>query len=455
MVCENQWTLQFLDVNGGLDPFEVRPVEISLTNSRSELDFCRATLPIEAGQQMKPETRKDNGVLNGFVKVDAVYDGQTINRLLFRPDWADYGNEFTHIQLHDLQKVLEDGTIDEKYYAIDLKEIYKEIVNGASNKLIDTVKFNLPDNQVRTIYGTQARKKADDFNINEELAKDTKDALANSKFAVDFDKVTPLSAIGTLNQMFRVYTWVNRKGELVVGVPEVNSLTHIAAPNDERVWRYKDPSVNHGREPIQSVLVEGGRVDDEGLENDPLSWFDEGGAADLIALGVAVRTDIDYGTSFYTKSENVRPDSLKSTAVHRLKEKMKNQNTGTVEIDPDLSGDVISNPLDMTPGDSIRLVPEDKYFTNPDAESGEIGDSPPPEEINCGRFVNNEEYLVGEVEHTTSKSGDWQVFADVSLVPEIEVESYMTYYDPKKEELVNQDEIADDGSLKAAIFENS
>jgi hypothetical protein len=371
---------------------------------------------------------------------------------MFRSDWVDYGSEFTHLQLHDLHKALADGVIDEQRHTVTLEDIYQTVVESASNRLVDEVHFTVPDQQVRTLYGNQSSSGRGGAYRQQQAESGETKRVVESNYAVDFDQISPEKAIRRLNKKFNLKSWVNREGVLVVGLPEANTVRHVAAPNDERVWRYKDPNISHGREPIKKAVVEGAWVDEPGFDLDVTKWFNEGGTTDVKAVGVAERQDIDYGTRVVVKSTKAKRDALPHVARLALKERMKQQNAGTVEIDPELSGMKVSNVVDLSPGDLLHLVPYDDYFDNPTATSGVIGDSPENHDAVCGGFVNNEVYLVTEVEHTVTEAGEWQVFADLGMYPDVEIESYMSYFDPAAGEWADDGEIAEDG-LQGGFFE--
>jgi len=435
---------------------------MSLKMSRQKYDFCRAKLSWEVGEEMKPHTRYEDGALYGLKPVDVCYNGEPIQRLMFRPDWVDYGSEFTHLQLHDLHKALADGVVDEQRDTVTLEDIYQTVIEAASNRLVNEVHFTVPDQQVRTLYGSQSSSGRGGYYRQQQAERDETKKLVESDYAVDFNQISPENAIQRLNEKFRLKSWVNRNGVLVVGLPEAKQVRHIAAPNDERVWRYKDPSISHGREPIKKAVVEGAWVDEPGIGSigdgvdEVASWFngDDKGGADVKAMGVAERQDIDYGSSFVVKNTKAKRNALSHVARLALKERMKQQNAGTVEIDPELSGTDVSNVVNLSSGDLLHLVPNDDYFDNPTATSGVIGDSPNNPEAVRGGFVNNEVYLVTEVEHTVTEAGEWQVFADLGLYSDVEIKSYMSYFDPAAREWVDDDEIAEDGSLQGGFFED-
>ena len=446
MACDHNWTIKFTDVNDSL-PFEIRPIEMSLKMSRTKYDFCRAKVSWEVGEEMKPHTRYRGGELYGLNKVNVCYNDIPIQPLMFRPDWVDYGNEFTYLQFHDLHKSLDSGVIDEQREVVHLKDIYETVFKSAPDRLINDIDFTFPNRQVRTLYGDINTAGRGSYRKRKARKEETKRVL-ESDYAIDFNKISPQKALRRLNKKFRLKSWVNRNETLVIGLPEAKEVRHIAAADDSRVWRYKDPNISHGREPIKSVIVEGAWKDEPGVDGDIISWFNEGGTADVKAMGLAERTDIDYGNRFMVKSTKAKSDAVPHVAKLALKERMKQQNSGTVEIDPELSGTDQTNPVDLHPGDLLHLVPEDKYFYNPRADSGEIGDSPSDPDKVCGNYVNNEVYLVREVEHNLTDQGQWQIFADLGMYPDVEIRSYMSYFNPESDEWVKGSEIDSDGELE-------
>lgn len=464
MACDHDWTIQFLGVNNG-EPFEVRPVEMNLNQSRQEYDFCRAKLPWEVGQEIKPHTRYEGGAMYGYTPVDVCYNSTPIQRLVVRPDWIDYGSDFTHLQLHDLQKTLADGVVDMQRESAKLGDIYEEIVKASPNDIISEIRFLVPEEmeirgigtfnaehfpnwRIKQLDGLRSDVKriTNPNKINKIEASRTK-TLLDSYYAIDFDEISPENAIQRLNQKYRLRSWVNPQGQLVVGNPEAHMMRHIAAPRDDRVWRYKDPNISHSREPIKKVVVWGAWQDEPGIDLNS-GWFDKGGTADVRAMGIAERTDIDSGSRFTVKNTKAKKDALPGVAESVLRDRMKRQNSGSVEIDPDLSGNEISDVASLIPGDLLHLVPDDNFFDNPGANSGEVGDGPVRSDEVCGEFVNNEAYVTTGVQHQVTNNGEWQVHADLGMYPDVEINSFMSYFDPKDEVWVKSSEIGEDGELK-------
>jgi hypothetical protein len=383
-----------------------------------------------------------------------------VKRLLFRPDWVTYNDRRTEIEFHDIHKALSDVRVDIQRFKIQLKDIYKEVINDPGNNIIPEItddNFQVSDSRVRTIFG----EVPEDWKGFEGEGEDETQKALDSAYAADFDNISAEEAVARLNDKFGLRSWATADGELMIGIPEEGQIRHVAAQSDPRVWKYKNPSINHGREPVKRVLVEGPWVDEPGIEGfsdgyrELKSWFTDStqGSADVRAYGIAERTDIDYGTQFMVKVSEAQVDALPEVATLALKRKMKSQNAGTVEIDTELSGTEISEPVEAQPGDIIQLVPNDENFQNPTATSGELGDKPADRDETCGSFIHNEAYLVNSVNHQVSDSGRWTVDAQIAMYPDVPTSNGIAYFDPSDREWLEDSKIAEDGSLKGGFFE--
>jgi hypothetical protein len=472
MACKNNWTVQIHDVNEN-EPVEIRPVQLSLTKARKQFDVCRAKFKPEVGEMLKPHTRYgDDAQLNNRKVVDVLLNGRQVQRLMFKPDSVDYGNDFTHITFHDLQKSLDDGLVDLQRETISAREAYQICFEKATNDLINGISYAIPANSgevlvgesgifvgapdeggspfagvdelrglegdVRKfVFGATARKIEQEETLQ----------LTNSFFAVDFDRISPLKAILRLNEKFSLQTWVQPDGDLIVGTPEVTSQHHLAAPDDDRVWRYKDPRISHSREPIKTVIVEGAWVDEPDVAGlaDDIGWFqgDNGsGVGDVVATGIATRTDVDRGKTIRIGNTKAKRDALPKIAKATMREKMKQQSTGTVELDSELSGEYVSKLRNIEPGDLLQIVPHDELFDNPNPGSGVVGSDPDVKD-RCRDFVNNEVYLIDEVEHNVTGGGHWMVQADVGMYSQAPIKSFLRYFDPESQNFLVEEDVFD------------
>lgn len=448
---EYDWTVEFPNADG----FEVQPTNLTIRQDRKKLDFARVELPWEVGEKMKPHTRYASGSLYGKTKAVININGEPVWTMLFKPDGVTYARTQTNLELYDIQQALDSGEIDERRKRVKLEEIYRHIFSrrdSTAKRLIPEIKFTVPDNVPREIFGTKAsggirdtyKERATGDGILktvETVPADAKKAL-DSDFAVNFEKLTPMDAIWKLNEKFGVTSWVDEDGTLWIGQPEARSGVHLAAPDDNRVWRWTETNINHSSEPVQTVAIEGRWATKDGVDLNPLDYFD-GKAGDLKIIGTATRSDVEYGQTYRVKDTKATADSAAAVARQKLREASMNQNEGEITIKPSLSGTIVSDPKEMKAGDVLHVVPDDTYWEDEpvDGTTGEVGDSPTVKRTNSG-VVNNEVYFVRGIEHDVS-ANDWTLTAKIGMIPSFEIETKVLYFNPESQEFVNEDDIFD------------
>lgn len=478
MSSTTNWTIRFPTIPGqDGDAFEIRPLSMNLTFGRGKYDQAKAKFPKEVGEIIKPHTESANGLLRESTYVIVLLDGEPIHALYFKPDFARYEDHYTHLEFHDLQESLDTGVIDVEWKSIKLRDAYEYVFERRDLKnIFNGIKFTDPRTVKQEVTGqghfindvwdpieelSPSQSVVNDILRSNEVAAieaDSTNKLVDNYYAVDFDKISAEKAIGTLNKKFRVQTWTDVDRNLWVGHPEALANFHLAAPNDDRVWRYKHDGVQirHPREPVKQVTVEGSWVDEKGIggaedvADQVISWFDsghEGGVSDAKAHGTAYRTDIAYGKSLMISSTEAKRDALPGIAESTMRELMKSGHSGQIELDPHLSGDY--TPIEhVSIGDLIHVVPDDKHFDNPESGSGQVGDTPANID-SCAGFVNNEIYFIKEVEHTVDESGYWSVTLDVGMYPDVlnnNMGSVLRYFDPKAEEWLTAEEFSNNGN---------
>lgn len=464
MSCENNFTVK-LTTQSGENVAEYKPITANYRDERNKYNFCRASFSYHVGQDMEQYT--EGGVLDQRLKAHiSTSEDQELPPLLFRPDWAKFGTQRTDIQFRDLHYALEDGEIDYRTKVANLRDVYNHIFSQVRNNLIEDIKFQ-PDLERPTIeagqrYGYEARE-----NLQQKAMEDTT-RLVDSKYAIDFEDISPQEAIEKLNKKFTVKSWVNKDLELVVGIPEASGDSHLSSRRDPRTWNFKDPSISHGREPIKTVLVKGGWVDEPGvgtLEDGikAIAGFfpssSEQGVADLRVIGIAQRQDVENGKSVVIEIPEAKKEAVESLAKLSLTEQMKQQNMGSIGLDPSVKGSSVeADPESISPGDLLRTVPEGRHWDNVSANTGKLGDLPPNPEKVCGSMVKNEAYLVSQVTHNLAESGDYQITVNIGLNPTFEEgnepETGITYFNPEKQDYIKDNRMDKDGNLKnSGLFE--
>lgn len=462
---DDTWALEFptlLGNDGGPPTFI--PNSLRLKQQRGKLDFCRMEFETKVGDNLKPHTR--TGALTDEVPVVITHDGNIVKRMLFKPNSVRYGNTQTRIEVYDYQQALHNGSVDKKWQKVTLKDAYTHVFNQAETNRYNEIKF--PDEfENLTLIGDDseagnANSATGGFIESEHGGRytDETDRVVNGKFAVEFDDITPLEAIWKLNGDYALHTWTDDDQNLWVGQPELNARRHVAAPDDERVWRYTDLQVRHPRDAIKKMVVKGAWVDQPGwnLEGEWKQWFNpmKGGednnvfgSGDLHATAVVERTDIDHGITI-ERQTNAKKESIKPVARLAFFEEIRNQNSGSVDINPAKSG-TFTTFESLEVGDFLHVVPNDDPFLDREeitATTGEIGDDIDLPEEFCGQEVKNEVYLIEGITHHVDGSGDWSISLDIALWP-YDIGKNLTtqfyYYDPEGDDYLSEDEATTHG----------
>lgn len=432
MACKHDWTIEFDDLGLG-NRFEIRPYSMEFHDSRKQYCYLRSRFPWEVGEELKEMTRDIDSSLNGFSTANVLFNGRRIKQLLFRPDYVRFGHDYTQLELHDLKKSLSAGTVNMQRKRINIEKIYKEIFNQCSNNIISSIRFSDNVESDREIFGSTLP--AVDYYIQE-----TEDSeISDSGLAVDFEKVSPEVAIEKLNQYFGFHSWVNENGHLVVGKPTDTGITHLAAPNDTRVWKYNNVQTRHNREPVKRVIVEGPWVNKGGIERDIPSATDND-REEVLAYGIAERTDVDSGTEKTFVSRSANPDTIGWIAKNKLEAQFDQETKSSIDIMPAHSGSEVSDLIDVQPGDFIQLVPDDKHYDRITPETGSIYDEVDNKDHQCGAIVNNDYYNITDVKHSVSDMGYWEVSLEADLYVDFPIDYYITYYHPQKERFLTNEE---------------
>jgi len=469
MTCvdDHEWTIAFPDVSGEDGPLELRPYEMTFKQERRAFDYCRAKFPATVGEMLKPHTRQDDGLLRDRRAANVKLDGDPVQTLMFSPDGIRYGDRYTHLRLFDLQRLLESGTVDKKWDKVTLVDAYEYVFNQREDRgILQDIEFTMPD-RLKTPDGnpltlvSEMEAGAEKGLISglisgAQVAGDDTKRMVEGQYVIEFDSISPLKALWKLNEDYQLQTWVDRDSVLWVGIPEATANRHIAAPDDERVWRYTNVNVAHPREPVKRVIVRGAWQDQPGfnIENELSEWFnplgggEDGnvfGSGDVNATGIAERTDIDYGLT-YEKKVDAKKDAVEDVAHQAFLEEVRQQNSGQIHIDPTKSGDF--TPIkELGLGDFLQIVPDDEAFDHRDnitASTGQITDEPEDRPTEwCGQSIQNEAYTVTGIQHKVDGSGRWTVIADVALWPHDiadRVGTKFMYYDPEGDEYLTEDE---------------
>lgn len=391
MTCKNanNITIRFPQVG-----LEIMPYTVDFRIDRTELDYLDAKFSMDVADYIRPYTEDEGGALREPQPAEVVMDGKVSHRMYFRPDYVTYGETDCWIELHDPLKHLQYHVIDEKLERVAATEAYETVFESAnSGEILESISFNVPENATSRVEEDTApqvgmnsaevlREEGDNgvragenaskaYNAlaslwqdyDEEADTDHKQTIVDTTYNFNLKNKTALEAIHTLNKRLGLQSWCNASGEMVVGVDFFRADHHVASASDSRVWRYHDAEMTPPGSPIKMAVVNGGMIDapNNSGEDDHTDrvWevINRDWEEDLIAQGVAQRPDLIDGKIVSIDEPNLSRDALEARAYQVLANEMTNNNSGSVEINPETSGTGISDWRDVDVGDFIQLIP--------------------------------------------------------------------------------------------------
>jgi hypothetical protein len=462
MSCENSPEISFsFEDNQGNTVLQIRPRSMQFDRNRNEFDYCTAEFSNEVAEHISPHLDEESDFLRRPLPVVLHIEGEPVYRLLWVPDGVRFTENEVHVDLHDPQKFLTRGVVDWKQNNVKLREAYEYVFaqrDTSGPQIFNDIKFTIPDEsytELRTRYRKSVfgyefwsdseteeildEERAESPNYIESddhsetikrLEEENVINIIDGHYAIDFEKITPWEAITKLNEKFGVTTWAAPDGNLWVGARATTGVAHLAAPDDDRVWKLQNFNVSPPRDPIVKYTIEGPwKTDPADTPDEYLSDFADlnTGTKDFRLHGVATRRDILFGQEGFEQID-AKKDALEAIAKRKLVNKEREQWSGYIEIDPEQSGSVQSEARYTQIGDIVHTLPPE----NGDKEGS-----------TCSSNIKDELYYVVGVQHSLNESGNWGMRLDVvpildgPLSPS-EIETKIRYYDPSEKEYIEE-----------------
>ena len=446
MSCQNtnNITLRFPKIG-----LEIRPYTVDFRIDRTELDYLDAKFSKETGEYLTPYTETQNALLRDPQPVQVVMDGEVTHRLYFRPDYVTYGETNCWIELHDPQKHLSTSIIDDKFTRVTAKNAYRRVFEGRNKRdVLTDIEFKIPPSSTSNLdeaaptgpggvplIPTAIPLEFYERNYNrltalwkdydEEASNETTQNVLDSQYNFDVKNKTSLEALYHLNNKLGLSSWVDREGTLVIGLDFMDSSHHVASDNDSRVWRYNDAEMTPPGSPVKMAIVNGGMIDapnktqEEGALESlvEFTWPTSKHEEDLVPQGVAQRPSVLDGKVVSITEPNLSRDALEARAYQVLANEMTNNHSGSVEINPDTSGDEITNWRSVDVGDFLQLIPGDRD--------------------ECGG-IERQIVLISGVKHKVD-GGSWKIELQIQKWANPETATTLRYFSPDSKNYYNED----------------
>lgn len=436
MTCKDQKNITIRFPRTGL---EIRPYTVDLRVDEQKFDYLDAKFSKEVGEYLKQFTEDEGEALRPPQPAEVVMDDEVAHWLFFRPEWVTYGETNCWIELHDPQKHLEFSVVDYNTDGLSAEDMYRRILNEANTSdIIKGIEFEIPEGTTSNIGKENliegpmgmplissttetavdvlagVRSWTKDYDKEKDYRPSQKITESNYKF--DIQNKNALEAIYFLNNELGLQSWLNHEGILKVGLRMVDYNHHVAAPDDRRVWKYSDVELTPPTTPIRMAVVNGGMIDapnstkeEKALESsveflNPTDSHEQ----DLIPQGVAQRPDVLDGKIVSIDEPNLARDALEARAYQVLANEMTNNNSGSIEIQPDFSGTTVSDWRNVKVGDFITMVPS--------------------EDDDC-RDIQKQECLISGVRHKID-GGSWKIKLNIQRWMNPESDTTLRYFSP-------------------------
>lgn len=429
--------IEILNPDGG-SYIKMRPQSMQFQLQRGKFDYLNAKFSDAVAKEIQPHTVEDDGDLARPLPVRVHIQGEAVYRMLWVPESPRFTDNNVHIEFHDIQKYLTRGTVDWKDENIMLKDAYERIFekrDTTNGDIFAGIKFPVSEDTPTGIVGVDLSELdliETEPGVRQELVdKSLLGRILGANYIVDFDKVSPWEAITELNDKFGVDTWVDKDGYLNVGTRKVNSLNHLTAPDDERVWKLRDYSITPPRDPVIQSVVRGNWADDpsETRSKNFMPHIERlnVGTQKFRTEGVAYRPNVEFGQTIVSELD-VKKNALEPIARRKMMKKQREQWDGHIEIDPEFSGSAVSDLNKVSIGDSITTIP-------PDSDN---------ESSLCETNIKEMDFNIVGVQHVLTDSGNWGV--RLNIIPKhtgdlstSNIETKIRYYDPAEKEYIEGD----------------
>jgi hypothetical protein len=428
-----------------------------------EFDMLTAEFSQKVADHLRPyfEGNKQS-ILNQLLPVVVSIQGEKIHRMLYSPDGVRFANNSVHIEFHDTQKYLTRGKIDWSANNIKLKEAYRHVFNNRNTsgpQIFTGIKFTVPGSAYEELLSTGSGTEIFGFSIEdrnttgliERERQNISDKFSNPNAqdainsieernvkniikghdSLNFNKISPWECIVKMNKKFGVTTWAGPSGNLWVGKREPTVDIHYATPDDSRVWHLSDYEFNQPRDPVVKATVRGGWTTDPSE-----SWAENLGELALnqetkdfrLEAVAETKTTSFLGQEIVIERKEAKKDQLQALAKRFMMNKQREQQSGYIEIDPNISGTEISNIKNVKVGDRIRTIPP---------KNDQKSDT-------CESNIDLEEWNVTGVQHQLDNNASWKVRLDVTkkLDDELDpkhISTKLRHYDPAAKDSIEDD----------------
>ncbi|NUC72538.1 hypothetical protein HTZ84_09490 [Haloterrigena sp. SYSU A558-1] len=433
MTCEHGGaTVHFLVSGLEFDVFD-----LSTESEKTRYSHARLTIPDEGGKEIARNAKDAE-------PVEIRISGTVQNRYLYPEESLEINRENARLRLYDARKILERGVLSEHFGEVNVGEVTDYIfenrddpydvltgIKAVNNALLEEEKQDAQEDIVEAISGSgsDAARSGWKGAINDGLAI-TADFLGragkhagmphNTYKGLEFDDISPNSALKMVEDEFGFSSWVDNDGVLWLGLPAMKPKNRHAVsglPTDKAYCMKEYNVVRLKNHPVSVVKVNG-ETHWFGGNTDGKIWNGGDPSQELYPMAEAWIEDEDGEVApgkIITTDEPLKIwdlDSLEDAARNMLISESANHRNGNI-IFNGMASEQKKKLAQMSVGDIIMVA---DYI-----------------EDHCNNAANGGSYIVTSVQHSFSITRGWIITVEVSSIPK-SLKTMAVYYSPTSDE---------------------
>jgi hypothetical protein len=418
---------------------ELAPYTVDFRRERGKFDYFKGSFNSDVGREIQDAVLKDGGSLASVETAYIKMEGERVYPMIFDPGKVNFQRDLTSIELIDMMVDMDNANSDIKTETTTgervLKDLFEQYQEGVSDPILTDFRVNQrldPKNkyfvdrvEITNSYVDEGQYSGIGFrNIGEGIGNlaeatiegatagvDMVSDIFGKDYAVDYDNVSCLEAFIDMSNRMGVNVWTKPKSpgsmefELIIGKFDNLGQVHSASSHDSDAMKITDFNISTMEDPIESVLVRGRVVHDDGMINSPeniAEWLSpKASTQDYRAIGRAVREEVDGKTLVF--DVEVPRDNLANLAESHMQKVLQHKETGDIEIFPRSGRESKTDYRNLSNGDVLHVEPPKDQYCKDESQ------------------IYENDFIIEGVENNIT-NGSWRINLDVvNMVPYEEV----------------------------------
>lgn len=425
------------DLNGGPDlvflesGVSVKIRDLSTRSSRSRYSYAKIQVTKHDGDHIAR-----NAV--AWEPVEVRFDSHVQNRYIYPADSLEIGYDEAWLKIYDARKILDRGVLTNHFDEVEVGDVMDYIMSNKDDPynaltgweavtpdLAEQSRQDAEEDIVEAIHGSDADAARGGWRgaVNGALGAAARfvgfmgksDGMPHNSFkGLEFEDVSPNTAIQQLESMFGFTSWVENDGTLWIGQPEAIPTNRHAVsglPSD-KTYCMKEYNVTEGASPVTMVRLNG-ETHWFGGNMDGNIWNGGEPADELFPIAEAYIEDPVTGD--VADGAVLAPDEPRNIWDLEALEDAAQQILLNQTLDFK-NGSIVFNASASTEKDKLAKIDVGDVIMVADFISS-----------HCTNEADGGSYVVHEVQHKVSPRRGWKITCEVGSVPP-NIQTSAVYY---------------------------